>query len=184
MSLLPSRKPDASTEQKGELQVVGMDDENINEVLDALSSDTSRTILTSIYDDPMTPSEISDRADESIQTVSYHLENLHDAGLIQIAGQQYSEKGREMKVYEPADEPVVVFVGTEERKKSFLDLFKELIGALHILAFSSVLLYIFENFGGRTAAGTSSTSTGLTTGFFLGGLFILTVSVLWWYWKR
>lgn len=185
MSLLPSRKPDVSTEQDGELRVVGMEEENADEVFEVLSSGTARTILSRVYEDPVTASEIADSTDNSIQTVTYHLENLRDAGLIQISGSQYSEKGREMQVYTPADDPVVVFVGTEDRKKNFLDLFKELVGAIHILAIASVFLYLIENYGGRTGgSNASSVFGGLTLGFVLGGSFILALSVFWWYWKH
>lgn len=107
---------DVDTTQRGDPRIIGVDDESMDEVLDALSSDTARTILSEIYSNAVTPSEIRDRTDLSLQTISYHLSNLQDAALIQVAETEYSEKGREMNVYAPADDPCVVFVGTQERK--------------------------------------------------------------------
>jgi len=141
MSLLPSRGPDASTSQDGELQVVGVD-EDVSDVLDALSSETAREILNTVYEDPGTPSELADRLDMSIQKVSYHLEKLEDEELISVAGVQYSEKGQEMKVYEPPDDPLVLFVGTRERKRSLRSLVRRVLPVVGILTAASVMLQL------------------------------------------
>jgi DNA-binding transcriptional ArsR family regulator len=145
MSLLPSRGPKTSTAQEGDLQVVGVD-EDVAPVFDALSSDTARDVLNAIYDEPGTPSEIASRLDMSIQKVSYHLENLADVDLIEVAGTRYSEKGREMTVYEPPDDPLVVFVGTEERKRTLRSLVKRVVPTLGILAVASAAIQ--SAFGG------------------------------------
>lgn len=142
MSLLPSRGPEVSTAQEGEMQVIGVD-EDVDSLLDALSSDTARAVLNAIYDDPGTPSQIADRLDMSIQKVSYHLEKLEDEELISVAGTRYSEKGQEMKVYEPPEDPLVLFVGTRERKDSLRALVKRLLPTIGILALASVAVQRF-----------------------------------------
>ena len=141
MSLLPSRGPDTSTSQDGELQVVGVD-EDVSAVLDALSSETAREILNTVYEEPGTPSELADRLDMSIQKVSYHLEKLEDEELIAVAGVQYSEKGQEMKVYEPPDDPLVLFVGTRDRKQSLRSLVRRVLPVIGILTAASVMLQL------------------------------------------
>ncbi|MCU4799143.1 helix-turn-helix domain-containing protein [Halobacteria archaeon HArc-gm2] len=149
MSLLPSRGPDVSTAQEGEMEVVGVD-EDVDGVLDALASDTARAVLNAIYDDPGTPSEIADRLDMSIQKVSYHLEKLEDEELIAVAGTRYSEKGQEMNVYEPPEDPLVLFVGTRERKDSLRTMIKRLLPTVGILALASVAV---QRFLGRDGGG-------------------------------
>ena len=141
MSLLPSRGPETSTSQDGELQVVGVD-EDVAAVLDALSSETARDVLNAVYDDPSTPSKLADRLDMSIQKVSYHLEKLEAEGLISVAGTQYSEKGQEMTVYEPPEEPLVVFVGTPDRKRSLRALVERLVPAIGLLTAASVMVQV------------------------------------------
>ncbi|WP_254278645.1 ArsR/SmtB family transcription factor [Haloarcula marina] len=141
MSLLPSRGPDASTSQDGELQIVGVD-EDVSSVLDALSSETAREILNAVYSDPGTPSELADRLGMSIQKVSYHLEKLENEELITVAGTQYSEKGQEMKVYEPPEDPLVLFVGTRERKRSLRSLVRRLVPVVGLLTAASVVVQI------------------------------------------
>ncbi|WP_276271868.1 ArsR/SmtB family transcription factor [Haloarcula litorea] len=141
MSLLPSRGPDASASQDGDLQIVGVD-EDVSAALDALSSETAREILNAVYDDPGTPSELADRLDMSIQKVSYHLEKLEDEELIAVAGTQYSEKGQEMKVYEPPEEPLVLFVGTQDRKRSLKGLVQRLIPVVGLLTAASLVVQL------------------------------------------
>lgn len=155
MSLLPSRGPDTSTSQEGELQVVGVDDE-VAPLLDALNSETARAILNEIYAEPGTPSEIADRLDMSIQKVSYHIEKLEEQDLIDVAGTQYSEKGQEMTVYQPPDEPTVLFVGTEDRKRSLTTMVKRLLPVVGILALGS--LVIEQLFGSFPSLGLSAGS--------------------------
>lgn len=187
MGLLPSSE-DVDADQEGEPRVVGVDDDRVDEVLDALSSDTARTLLSEIYSDAGTPSELGDRTDLSIQTVSYHLDTLEENDLVRVAGTRYSEKGREMNVYAPPEDPVVVFVGTEERKTGFLDVLKRVFGA--VLALFAATTYVFVETFGLSAGppGTGAPSGGLLArpfvAFFLGGLFVLLLVVLWGTWRR
>lgn len=161
MSLLPSRGPETSTSQDGELQIVGVD-EDVSDVLDALSSETAREILTAVYEDPGTPSELADRLDMSIQKVSYHLEKLEDEALIAVAGTRYSEKGQEMNVYEPPEDPLVLFVGTQERKDSLRSLARRLLPVVGLLTAASAFVQVLfgtvpDLFGsGMTGAGSES----------------------------
>ena len=187
VSLLPSTD-DVTGEQEGEIQVLGVDEDDSADVFEALSSDTARRVLTAIYDESAPPSELADRLDISLQNVSYHLDNLEEAGVVRVADTRYSEKGREMNVYAPADEPVVVFVGTEERKTGFRDLLKRLVGATGFLFVISSLLFAFQAFGRPGGAGDELTILELLSfpglEFLLGGLFVLGLVVLLWVWNR
>jgi DNA-binding transcriptional ArsR family regulator len=119
MSLLPSTD-DASAEQEGDIQVLGVEEDETASVFSALSSDTARRVLTALYNDPAPPSELADRLDMSVQNVSYHLKNLRDAGLVEVADTRYSEKGKEMKVYAPVDTPMVCFWALRSERPDFL----------------------------------------------------------------
>lgn len=178
---------DVDNSQQGDPRIIGVDDESMDEVFDALSSDTARTILSEIYSDAVTPSEIRNRTDLSLQTISYHLSSLENAALIQVAGTEYSEKGREMNVYAPADDPCVVFVGTQERESGLRDLFKRVFGAGILLIGVTALIFIRTlSFAGPP--GTGPSGSGLAengfAGFLLGGMFILALVVLWGVWTR
>lgn len=189
MSLPPSSDTDVDARQEGEIQVVGMTDKQTSKVLNAISSATAREILTEVYNQPATPSEIADRTGGSVQNVSYHLNKLEDAGAIEVADTRYSEKGQEMRVYAPADEPIVVFVGTEERQSGLLSRLKRLVSAVGVvIAISFVIGIVVDDsmlFGIQMNASASQvTGFPLAIGFLIGGLFSLLLVGLWigWSW--
>jgi DNA-binding transcriptional ArsR family regulator len=181
MSLLPSSRPEVEGKQQGDFRVLGFDDETTDTVLEALSSETARSILHQLHDEPRAPSELAELEGLSIQNVSYHLDNLETADLVTVVGTQYSEKGREMNVYGPADEPLVVFVGTNERKQGLKSLLKRFIGATGLLAVLSILLHtVIEGdppfIGSPTAGGGPDIiepALPIATDVFLGGITML-----------
>lgn len=122
-----------------EARVIGVDSEDADDLIGALSSDTAREILAELHDEPATPSEVAERADTTVQNARYHLENLSDAGLIDVDGTRYSEKGREMDVYSPA-EPLVMFVGTEEKSTTVRDALTRFLGTVGVIGVAAVFV--------------------------------------------
>jgi DNA-binding transcriptional ArsR family regulator len=137
MSLLPS-KPDASPSEDAGPRVVGVDSDEADEVLSALSSGTARRLLTAVHDDPAPPSELADRVDTSLQNAQYHLEKLEDAGAVEVVDTAYSAKGREMDVYAAADKPLVIFAGDQDEGSMLRTALERLVGALGALAAASL----------------------------------------------
>jgi DNA-binding transcriptional ArsR family regulator len=193
--LLPTTT-DASSEQEGDLRALCLDNEDTGELLSSLSSDTARAILTSLHEQPATASEVAEEADTSLQNARHHLDNLRETGLIRVADTRYSQKGREMNVYAPSEEPLVVFVGNEDRKRSFLDSLRGLVTALGLLAFVSVLVQRLVTTNAvatdavprmADAAGSGSAAPLLAPPgavFFAGGLLVLGVALAWRRWQR
>jgi DNA-binding transcriptional ArsR family regulator len=137
--LLPST-PDTSAVDDAEPRVIGLDSEDADDLIGALSSGTARELLTALHDDPATPSKLAERVDTSLQNTQYHLEKLEDADVIAVVDTAYSAKGREMKVYAPADQPLVVFAGDEEESTGLKAALTRLLGAFALLAGLSVLV--------------------------------------------
>jgi DNA-binding transcriptional ArsR family regulator len=137
--ILPSR-PDSPDDGDKDPRVVGIDSEEVDDLLAAISSGTARSILAALHEDPSTPSEVADAADTSIQNAQYHLGNLEDAGLIEPAGTAYSEKGREMTVYAPADRALVVVAGQEDETTGLQTALTQLLGGLGVVGLGSVLV--------------------------------------------
>ncbi|MFB6360087.1 MAG: ArsR/SmtB family transcription factor [Halobacteriales archaeon] len=88
--------------------------EAAGEVLETLRTENAREILNQLYADPATASDIAGGIDTSLQNVQYHLEQLREAGLVDVVDTWYSAKGTEMKVYGPEAEPLVICAGTAE----------------------------------------------------------------------
>ena len=147
VDLLPSR-PDTSAADDGEPRVVGVDSDDADEVLAALSSSTARELLTALHDEPGTASDLADRVDTSLQNVQYHLGNLEDAEIVEVIDTAYSEKGREMKVYAPVDQPLVVFAGDGETETGLRAALSRLIGGLGAVAGGGLLVQALAGDGG------------------------------------
>ena len=137
MSLLPS-SPEVSVED--DPRVVGLDSEDADALMQALSSDTAREMLSALHEEPLPPSRLAEQVDTTLQNAQYHLERLSDAGAIEVVGTAYSEKGREMDVYAPADKPLVIFAGRDEQASGIRAALGRLIGGLAALLFGAIAI--------------------------------------------
>ena len=126
--LLPGQRD--SDDQPDPPRVVGIDGDDADEVLSALSAGTAREILSSLHEEPATASEIADRVDTTLQNTQYHLDSLTEAGLVVETDTVYSEKGREMSVYGPADRALVVVAGEEDDTGGLRGALRRLLGTL------------------------------------------------------
>jgi DNA-binding transcriptional ArsR family regulator len=135
MSLLPS-EPDTAAADDAEPRVVGVESDDADELIGALSSTTARRLLCELHENPAPPAELADRVDTSLQNVQYHLEKLEAAGAVTVVDTAYSQKGREMDVYAPADRPLVIFAGDDDTT-SIRTVLTRLLGGFAALAFAS-----------------------------------------------
>lgn len=137
--LLPST-PDTSAAETTAPRVIGLGDEEADTLLEALSSETARTILDELHADPAPVSELASRCETTIQNTQYHIEQLAEAGLIEVIDTAYSEKGREMDVYAPADRPLVVVAGDTTQADTVKDRLPEFLGGLGLLVAASLVV--------------------------------------------
>ncbi|CQH62084.1 ArsR family transcription regulator [Halobacterium hubeiense] len=159
--LLPSRSE--ADDPEGEPRVVGVDSEDADRLLSALSSGTARDLYGALHDAPATPSELAEECETSLQNAQYHLGKLEDADLVEECDTRYSAKGREMSVYAPADAPVVLFAGDEEESKSVRSALANLLGAVGVLGVASLLVQQFVG-SGLQAPGTAGSGGAETAG--------------------
>jgi DNA-binding transcriptional ArsR family regulator len=151
-----------------EPRVVGVDSDDADDVLAALSAGTARSLLTALYDDPATPSELADRADTSLQNAQYHLEKLRDADLVESVGTRYSEKGREMTVYAPTDGPIVLFAGDDDQGEGMREALAGVVGAAALVSAAAVAVQLWlpgdAGGGGGGGGGISTMDTASSGG--------------------
>lgn len=136
--LLPIRTPVSSRPDR-EPRLVEIDDDAADEVFETLSSKTARTIFSTLHETPATASDLAEAADTSLQNVRYHLDKLAEAELIEITDTWYSDRGREMKVYEPANTALVMMSGDGPPEMTLRSLLENLISGIGILAIASVV---------------------------------------------
>jgi DNA-binding transcriptional ArsR family regulator len=106
--LLPRREPVPEPDREEHRFDVG--DEAARTVLRALSSDCALEIFRRLRAEPMTTTDVAEAVDTSLQNAAYHLGNLEDAGLVEVADTWYSSRGAEMAVYAVTVEHLVLDV--------------------------------------------------------------------------
>lgn len=105
-SVFPIREP---VEKKASPSVVSLD--TADKVFEALRSTTARSLVTELYEGPATATDLAEAVDTSLQNAQYHLERLREAELIEPVDTWYSERGREMTVFAPTADPLVLWAG-------------------------------------------------------------------------
>jgi DNA-binding transcriptional ArsR family regulator len=152
-------RSEVEREQRGP-NVVSIDEDAADEVFDALASKTARTILAALYESPATASDLAEETDTSLQNVRYHLDNLVEAGLVEVVDTWYSERGREMDVYDAVDDAVVVFAGAEPTP-SLRDILKRALGGVGVVALGSVVVQRLAREGMRPTASGGASGTDM-----------------------
>lgn len=138
--ILPTSS-DATVRRSDDPTVISLDDERSEAVLSAVQSETGRSVFRALTREPLTPTGVADRLDTSVETVGYHLDNLQDAGLVDVVDTVYSAKGREMDVYGPSEDPLVLFLGSMENERGVREAFAELVP---VVGPASVLIALRE----------------------------------------
>lgn len=139
--LLPST-PDLSRFEASGPRVIGIDGDEADELLTAMSSETARELLSALHEQPAAASDLAESVGTSLQNAQYHLGRLEEAGAVEVIDTVYSEKGREMKVYGPTDRPLVVVAGTEEETVGLQAAVMNLLGAVGLLGLASLVVQI------------------------------------------
>lgn len=176
--------------------VVDVDDEDADAMLDALASDTARELFRALHDEPAPPSELARRLDTSVQNAHYHVRNLENAGIVEVIGSRYSDKGKEMSIYGPAVDPIILLGDASTADRTALQtVVADWATGVATLALVSVALQLaFDRLVGPTGSGffepsalgaadwplgsavaNAIASPGVL--FFVGGLAVLTAAI-------
>jgi len=99
-SLNPSAAEDVVILQPG--------DERAQKVAKAISSQTANDVIQALRKKAMTSTEIAALISIPITTATYHIENLLEAGILQVVQTKWSQKGREVKVYGLTNQVLII----------------------------------------------------------------------------
>lgn len=157
--LLPSASgPDDGHDPRDDRdpRVIGLDSDEADDLLGAISSSTARTVLSSLHESPATATELTNEVDTSLQNVQYHLGNLEEAGLIEVVNTRYSEKGREMNVFGPADRALVVVAGRSDETNGLKNALSQLIGGVGVLGLGAAVINRLARSGSVLPFGTAT----------------------------
>lgn len=80
-------------------------------ITQTVSNDTAMEIMELLADGPMSTTGVAERLNIPLTTAQYNIEKLMEAGLVRIARTKYSEKGREVKLYEAMNRAIIILPG-------------------------------------------------------------------------
>ncbi|WP_128906612.1 ArsR/SmtB family transcription factor [Halorubrum amylolyticum] len=166
--------------------IAGLEDEDADQLFDALGSEMSRAVLAACYEDGQTRSELADELETSIQNISYHVDKLESAGLLEPAETRYGANGSEVLVYEPSKQAVIIAAG----ETNFVDRLSEAVDKLFAPVALAGLLSLIVGIlvrgpapvgmmgGGGTVTGPTGTQAGLVTAIatFILSIFVILVA--------
>lgn len=168
---LPSirSRPDAGS---GEPLVLDLESDDAGEILGALSSETARNIMLALHEQPATLSEVAETVDTSRQNAQYHLKKLEAVDAVQVIDTLYSEKGREMKIYAPSGEPMIIVSAEDGTGSRLRDTISDLLAPILAIVFVSAVLQVVataESTDSASSTENPSVSSSITEEFFSSG---------------
>lgn len=143
---MPENEKDPS-EEKLLILPLGEESKKITQVI---SNDTARQIIELLADAPLSASDIAERLQAPLTTITYNLENLENVGLVKVEKIKYSEKGREVKIYAPVRKLIVV-VPEKTDRKSVADVLRKYMGVILAAVLASSLIEFFMRSMGKSA---------------------------------
>lgn len=91
-----------------EVVVLEPGDERAKKIAKAMASQTANDILSTLKEGSLSAAEIAAHLSIPLTTLKYHIDNLVDAGLLEVVRTKWSSKGREVKVYGLTDTLLIV----------------------------------------------------------------------------
>lgn len=143
---MPENEKDPGDEK---LLILPLGDES-KKITQVISNDTARQIIELLADAPLSASDIAERLQAPLTTITYNLENLESVGLVKVERIKYSEKGREVKIYAPVRKLIVV-VPEKTDRKSVADVLRKYMGVILAAVLASSFIEFFMRSVSRSA---------------------------------
>jgi DNA-binding transcriptional ArsR family regulator len=113
-----------------------------------LANDKCRKILEALADEPLNSSQLSEKLNLPLTTVEYNIDRLSEAGLIAIHHKRWSQKGKKINFYSPAEKFILIAPKMHPAKimKTLQTLVLPVI-AIVIITAALFSFYSYSNFG-------------------------------------
>ena len=139
--------------------------EDSKKVTQALSNEKALKMLEMLADKPMSATTLSEKMGLPLTTIKYNLDSLIDADLIKVKETKWSQKGREIKIYEPVQKLIVVVPGTKNvDRSSIMGMLKKYLGLFMGAIFAATgIEYLTRRIGQSSSANQYPTALEETT---------------------
>jgi DNA-binding transcriptional ArsR family regulator len=148
-----------------EVIILSPGDSRAQKIAKAISSGTANDILHLLGDGQKSATDITESLDLPMSTVKYHLDNLLDAGLVEVVETKYSVKGREIKVYALRDQLLIV----APKMQNVRSLLLKYASLFAIVALASLAGFFYLPLLAPAIPGTSGGEGGVNDGSFMQG---------------
>lgn len=89
--------------------MIDLDDPRSDKIADAISNKTSKKVLALLAENEQSASDIAEKLKLPLNTVTYNLKNLTEAGLIEKSKKVFwSSKGKKMERYKVSNKKIVI----------------------------------------------------------------------------
>lgn len=132
--------------------VLDLESEDAGDLIGALSSETARDIVLALHTEPATLSEVADAVGTSRQNAQYHIKQLAEVGAVRIVDTVFSEKGREMKVYAPSGEPLIIVSGDQGQGARLSEAISRLFGPVLLIGVISMVVQLVADWRRQAGA--------------------------------
>lgn len=140
------KKPDSESLQEFDADsvVVIPVNEDSKKIRQILSNDTSMKIMELLKKESLSASEVADKLEIPLTTVKYNIDQMVDHDLVRVQRIKYSEKGRQVKIYE-APEKVIIFAPEKMNRLSLISMIQKYAFAFVAAAFGGFgLNYLYR----------------------------------------
>ena len=94
--------------------------EDSKKVARLLSNETSIRVLKMLDKRSMSAGDLATELEMRLNTLKYNLDSLLEAGLIRVRQVKWSQRGREIKVYEAVEKVIILLPEETDAKTSFI----------------------------------------------------------------
>lgn len=118
--------------------------EESKKIRQILSNDTSMKIMELLKKESLSASEVAEKLEMPLTTVKYNIDQMVEHDLVRIQRIKYSEKGRQVKIYE-APEKVIIIAPEKVTRVSLISMLQKYAFAFVAAAFAGFgLNYIYQ----------------------------------------
>lgn len=170
-----------------ELVFLDTGQEQAQKFIRAMSNPNANDILQHLKESgPLRLSDIAEHLGMSLNATKYHVENMMDAGLVEISNTRYSVKGRKVKMYRMKNQIFIVAPSITDRKQILSAVLKygSFMGIYAVLAISFLafipLVTIAESIplSGSLQPGISSAGAAILPADVSGGVVALIMAAV------
>jgi DNA-binding transcriptional ArsR family regulator len=139
----PAKGPE-STEQGNRVLILPVNGES-RKITQILSNETSMKILELLGEKSMSATNVAEKLNLPLTTVKYNIDSLVESDLVKVQQIKWSQKGRQIKIYEPVEKLIVLVPSKSSIDRlSIINILKKYMGVIVAAFFAAAGIEYFS----------------------------------------